>query len=106
MRNFDSPLTNVRMTGPGTPRVKLRTRTTPGYSLSAVDPGTQKHDHAQMFADRCAGMTWKQIAAKHGINGEVAARTILENSRYMHKITPEQAAAYEAASGLSRKAGA
>ena len=59
--------------------------------------GKPKYDHWAMAQDRIAGMTWGEIAAKHGIPGghrapHIARYLVLHSSRTVMKLTPAEVA--------------
>lgn len=102
MRNISSAIVGGRITGPGTPRDPTRRihTVTSGYKLEPqYKPG--KYDHAQMLRDRIDGMTWSQIAEKHGIpssgknTAAHQARRFALHSAAARRLTPAEAAAVD-----------
>lgn len=58
--------------------------------------GVVKYDHWQMLQDKIAGMTWEEVAEKHGIVGTEKtdagrlARGIAMNSAASYKLKPHE----------------
>jgi hypothetical protein len=75
-----------------------------------TNPGKPKYDLFAMAKDRIAGMTWPQVAEKHGIKGNpsgvarsgerdaaghMARMLVLNSSRVIVQLTPHEAAALD-----------
>jgi hypothetical protein len=75
-----------------------------------TNPGKPKHDLFTMAKDRIGGMTWAQVAEKHGIKGNpsgiarsgerdaaghMARMLVLNSSRVIVQLKPHEAAALD-----------
>lgn len=92
------PELKVRDTSPAKPAARKKPRQEKGYKLEPHKGSGGKYDHAQMLRDRISGMTWEQVAAKHGILGHgkykagFYTRTIALNSAAARHLKPHEAA--------------
>lgn len=73
-----------------------------GYKLDPwAGAPSKKYDHAQMLRDRINGMTWEQIAKKHGVQPSKTnpaganARRIALHSAAARRLTTAEAAAVD-----------
>jgi hypothetical protein len=48
------------------------------------------YDHFQMLKDRIQGMSWHEIAKKHGLKDKRAAHSICMNSNAYLKLSPKE----------------
>ena len=64
-----------------------------GYRLRQTN-AFRKYDHQQMFRDRMSGLTWEEVAKKHGVcasshfSAGYVARALAMNSRAVHQLKP------------------
>lgn len=64
-----------------------------GYRLRQTN-AFRKYDHQKMFSDRMSGLTWEEVANKHGVcasshlSAGYVARALAMNSRAANQLKP------------------